>query len=60
MTNEKALNVLKQILDAANKSGLFENMDASFLAAKCYNHIALQLQINEIENKIEDADGIDS
>jgi hypothetical protein len=59
MTNEKALSVMKQILDAASKGGLFENMDASFLAAKCFNHIASQLQEKDGQ-VLQDADGIDN
>lgn len=57
MTNEKALSVLKQVLDAAAKGGLFENMDASFLAAQCFNYISSQL-IKE-EKQIENANGSD-
>lgn len=56
MNNEKALSVLKQVLDAAAKGGLFENMDASFLAAQCFNHISSQLiKDNKPEN---DANGV--
>jgi len=40
MTNEQALNVIKQVLDAASKGGIFENMDASFLAANSFNIIS--------------------
>lgn len=59
MTNEKALSVMKQILDAASKSGLFENMEASFLAAQCFNHIQLQLLKKE-DKPVEDANGVNS
>lgn len=50
MDNKQALIVIKQIMDAASKSGLFENMDASFLAAQAYNHISLQLITDENDN----------
>jgi hypothetical protein len=40
MTNEQALQVIKQVLDAASKGGIFENMDASFLAANSFNIIS--------------------
>jgi hypothetical protein len=40
MKNEQALQVLKEVLDAATKSGVFPNMDASFTAANAFNIIA--------------------
>jgi hypothetical protein len=40
MDTKQALSVIKQILDAAAKGGIFENMDASFLAAQSFNHIS--------------------
>ena len=40
MDKKQALEILKQILDAASKSGLFENMDASFTAAQAFNILA--------------------
>jgi len=49
MTNEQALNVIKQVLDAASKGGIFENMDASFLAANSFNIISRA--ILDIEKK---------
>ena len=50
MDTKQALQVIKQILDAASKSGLFENMDASFLAAQSFNHISNELlKNNEFE-----------
>jgi hypothetical protein len=58
MTNEQALNVIKQVLDAASKGGLFENMDASFLAANSFNVISRAiLKDDKVEN---DANGIDN
>jgi hypothetical protein len=38
--NEQALQVLKEVLDAATKSGVFPNMDASFTAANAFNIVA--------------------
>ena len=40
MKNEQALQVLKEVLDAAIKSGVFPNMDASFTAAQAFNIVA--------------------
>jgi hypothetical protein len=40
MKNEQALKILKEVLDAATKSGVFPNMDASFTAANAFNTIA--------------------
>ena len=40
MKNEQALQVLKEVLDAAIKGGIFPNMDASFTAAQAFNIIA--------------------
>jgi hypothetical protein len=58
MTNEQALNVIKQVLDAASKGGIFENMDASFLAANSFNVISRAiLKDDKVEN---DANGIDN
>jgi hypothetical protein len=47
MDKKQALGILKQILDAASKSGLFENMEASMAAAQAYNVIATE--INKID-----------
>jgi hypothetical protein len=47
MDKKQALGILKQILDAASKSGLFENMEASMTAAQAYNIIAIE--INKID-----------
>lgn len=58
MTNEQALQVIKQVLDAASKGGIFENMDASFLAANSFNVISRAiLKYDKVEN---DANGIDN
>lgn len=40
MKNEQALQVLKEVLDAAIKGGIFPNMDASFTAAQAFNIVA--------------------
>ena len=43
MEKKQALEVLKQVLDAATKSGVFPNMDASFTAAQAYNIVATEI-----------------
>jgi len=40
MNNEQALQVLKQVIDAAVKGSIFPNMDTAFQAANAYNLIA--------------------
>jgi hemoglobin-like flavoprotein len=40
MEHKQALAVIKEVLDAAVKGGIFPNMDASFTAAQAYNIIA--------------------
>ena len=40
MKNEQALQVIKEVLDAAIKGGIFPNMDASFTAAQAFNIVA--------------------
>jgi hypothetical protein len=58
MTNEQALNVIKQVLDAASKGGIFENMDASFLAANSFNIISRA--ILKEEKSEDDANGVNN
>jgi len=56
MDKKQALNVIKQVLDAASKGGIFENMDASFLAANSFNIISRAiLEDEKVEN---DANGL--
>jgi hypothetical protein len=43
METKQALAILKQILDAASKSGLFENLTAAMTAADAYNAVAREL-----------------
>jgi hypothetical protein len=43
METKQALAILKQILDAASKSGLFENLTAAMTAADAYNSIAREI-----------------
>lgn len=51
LSKEKALEVLKQVMDAASKGGIFENMDASFLAANAFNIVAnAVLKSEKVEN----------
>ena len=52
METKQALAILKQILDAASKSGLFENLTAAMTAADAYNAIA-----REILKEENNADG---
>jgi hypothetical protein len=47
LTNEKALQIIKEIMDAATKGGLFPNMDATFLAANAFNVISKGLLNSE-------------
>ena len=43
METKQALAILKQLLDAASKSGLFENLTAAMTAADAYNAIAREI-----------------
>lgn len=43
METKQALTIIKQVLDAAAKSGIFENMDSAFVCADAYNHIFKKL-----------------
>jgi hypothetical protein len=43
METKQALAILKQILDAASKSGLFENLTAAMTAADAYNVVAREI-----------------
>jgi hypothetical protein len=47
METKKALAIIKQILDAASKSGLFENLTAAMTAADAYNAIAREILKDE-------------
>jgi len=47
METKQALAIIKQILDAASKSGLFENLTAAMTAADAYNAVAKELLKNE-------------
>lgn len=47
METKQALAIIKQILDAASKSGLFENLTAAMTAADAYNALATELLKNE-------------
>jgi hypothetical protein len=50
LTTEKALQILKQVMDAATKGGVFENMDATFLAANAFNVVSqAALKIEKID-----------
>lgn len=43
METKQALEIIKQILNAATKSSLFENLDAAMTAANAYNAIAREI-----------------
>jgi hypothetical protein len=47
METKQALAILKQILDAASKSGLFENLTAAMTAADAYNAVAREILKDE-------------
>lgn len=47
METKQALSILKQILDAATKSSLFENLQAAITAADAYNAVARELLKDE-------------
>jgi hypothetical protein len=49
METKQALRIIKQILDAASKSGLFENLTAAMTAADAYNAVAREI-LKEEEN----------
>jgi hypothetical protein len=49
METKQALGIIKQILDAASKSGLFENLTAAMTAADAYNAVAREI-LKEEEN----------
>ncbi len=55
LTNEKALQIIKEIMDAATKGGLFPNMDATFLAANAFNVISRAVLNSE---KVEHGDSV--
>ena len=50
METKQALGIIKQILDAASKSGLFENLTAAMTAADAYNAVARELLKDEENN----------
>ena len=50
METKQALGIIKQILDAASKSGLFENLTAAMTAADAYNAIAREILKDEENN----------
>jgi len=43
MEIKQALEIIKQILDAATKSSLFENLNSAMAAANAYNAISTEL-----------------
>jgi GTP-binding protein EngB required for normal cell division len=56
LTTEKALQVLKQVMDAATKGGIFENMDATFLAANAFNVVSIAaMKTDKIDNESFDS-----
>jgi len=54
MDKKQALEILKQILDAASKSGLFQNLEASMTAAQAFNIIATEINKDNGLNTIND------
>ena len=55
LSNEKALQIIKEIMDAGTKGGLFPNMDATFLAANAFNVISRAILNSE---KVEHGDSV--
>lgn len=55
LTNEKALQIIKEVMDAATKGGLFPNMDATLLAANAFNVISRSVLNSE---KVEHGDSV--
>lgn len=51
MKNEQALQILKEVLDAATKAGVFSNIDATYTAANAFNLISNL--IKEVEKNAE-------
>lgn len=47
MEPKEALQIIKEILDAANKAGLFQNLDSSIMAGMAFKSIELIIT-NEI------------
>lgn len=43
METKQALQIIKEILDAASKSGLFQNLDSSIVAANAFKVIESKL-----------------
>jgi hypothetical protein len=56
METKEALAIIKQILDAATKSSLFENLNAAMTAANAYNAIAKEILKEEIK-EVNNGDG---
>lgn len=44
METKQALDLIKQILNAATKAGLFENLESSMMAAQAYQAIETELK----------------
>jgi hypothetical protein len=55
LTNEKALQIIKEIMDAATKGGIFPNMDSTFMAANAFNVITKAVLNRE---KVEHGDSV--
>jgi hypothetical protein len=49
MDQEKALEIIKGVLDAATKSGVFPNFDASYTAAVAWNIIVNKISSQKNE-----------
>jgi hypothetical protein len=56
MEIKESLAIIKQILDAASKSGLFENLTAAMLAGDAYNAIAREILKEELK-EVNNGDG---
>jgi hypothetical protein len=47
METKQALQIIKEILDAASKAGLFQNLDSSIVAGNAYKVIEANLIYEE-------------
>jgi hypothetical protein len=56
MDKLQALSIIKEVLDAASKSGLFQNLESSMTAFNAYNLINQELK--KVDGIITNTDSI--
>ena len=49
MTDEKAIQMIKALIDISIKRGIFENIDAAVEISNAFNYIAEKLLVKENE-----------